>query len=485
MADNQKNIALVWFRQDLRLADNPALHCALSECDRVLAVFIDDPLEQSASQLGSASRVWLHHSLLSLRESLRAKGGELFVARGESLPVLTELIGAASVTHIYWNRCYEPQAIERDKHIKSELAAYHPRTFNGSLILEPWQNLKLDETPYRVFTPFYKAAAVRIDDNPKALVLTKEPASVPAITAKSAKAVKSLSCITPIEFLPEKPWHLGMMEGWDVGEKAAHKKLKRFSKSSLHDYKDGRNLPGIEGTSKLSPHLHFGEISSRQVIHSLLKGQKMSTLTDDVLTYAKEIVWREFAYSLLFYNPEMPTEPLDRRFSRFPWSKSTKKHFQAWKTGQTGVPIIDAGMRELYATGWMHNRVRMIVGSYLVKNLLIPWQSGEQWFRDTLIDADLASNSMGWQWVSGCGADAAPFFRVFNPVLQGEKFDKDGEYVSKWVPEIAHLDAKWIHKPWELDELTRSKLSYPDPLVDLKVTRQKALDAFSKIKGTK
>jgi len=485
MSTDEEKVGIVWFRQDLRLSDNPALHQAVSECDRVLAVFIDDPLEQGVSRLGAASRVWLHHSLHWLREALRNKGGELFISRGESLTVLNELIETASISNVYWNRCYEPQTIARDKHIKAELAAYHPHTFNGSLILEPWQNLKLNDTPYRVFTPFYKAAAARITDNPELLELLPEPATVPALKPKAAMRVGSLSCMTEIDFLPKEPWHQEMMSSWKVGEKAARLKVKRFSKSALQDYSEGRNIPSIEGTSKLSPHLHFGEISSRQVISSLLEGRTMLELSDSKLTYAKEIVWREFAYSLLFHNPEMPKEPLDRRFQRFPWLKKVDKNLQAWQQGQTGVPIIDAGMRELYATGWMHNRVRMIVGSYLVKNLLIPWQQGERWFRDTLIDADLASNSMGWQWVAGCGADAAPFFRVFNPVLQGEKFDKSGEYVSRWVPEIAHLDTKWIHKPWEMDELSRKELSYPSPLVDLKETRARALEAFSTVKGTK
>ena len=285
--------------------------------------------------------------------------------------------------------------------------------------------------------------------------------------------------------LPSRPWGDDMMAYWQVGEKAAKRTLGKFLKSAVDDYDEGRNLPAQSGTSRMSPHLHFGEISPRMILQQLLDGRALSQLSDGEETFAKEIVWREFAYCLIFHFPHTIDEPLDPRFKRFKWAKNTDDHLRAWQKGSTGVPIVDAGMRQLWATGWMHNRVRMIVASYLIKNLLVPWQSGEAWFRNTLVDADLASNAMGWQWTAGSGADASPFFRVFNPVLQGEKFDKQGEYVRHWVPELDQVSNKFIHKPWELPADERSTLDYPEPLVDLKQTRQRALDAFAKIKSAR
>ena len=485
MASLEKIIGLFWFRQDLRLADNPALSHACKECDLVLPVFIDDPAEQTISQVGSASRVWLHQSLEALQNSLQDKGGELFIAQGASLDVLSSLIEDSGASRVFWNRCYDPQTIARDTQIKQSLSHCRPQTFNGLLLNEPWQNLKGDGTPYRVYTPYWRAASAKMDASPEIIKPIKAPKEIPTLSAKQAAKLSQRVSLDELDLLPDKQWHVPLMAHWKVGEKPALTRLRQFLKKGASDYAEGRNLPAVTGTSQLSPHLHFGEISPRQVLHILTDGQPLSSLPDGELIFAKEIVWREFAYSLLYHFPQMLSEPLDRRFASFPWGKKTESHLRAWQQGQTGVPIIDAGMRQLYATGWMHNRVRMIVGSYLVKNLLIPWQSGEEWFRDKLVDADIASNAMGWQWVAGCGADASPFFRVFNPVLQGEKFDKAGEYVTRWVPELAGVSAKFIHKPWELDGQARAQLDYPEPLVDLKVTRVRALDAFSVIKGTK
>jgi len=485
MAKTTKITGIVWFRQDLRLSDNPALVQACKECDFVLPLFIDDPLNETISQLGDASRVWLHHSLIALNASLKKKETELITAHGESLFILKELIQATGATKIYWNRCYDPVTINRDTAIKKALSDLNPRTFNGLLVQEPWENLKSDGNPYKVYTPYWKNAALRIDNDPALLTPLKTPGTVPARPKFNKKICGSIRTIKNLSLLPSIAWHSPMMEHWNVGEQASKERLRKFCSADVHDYKEARNVPGIPGTSRLSPHLHFGEISPRQALHSLRKGRTFEELSAGELVFAKEIVWREFAYSLIYHFPQMPTEPLDTRFQRFPWATKSVGHLVAWQQGRTGVPIVDAGMRELYATGWMHNRVRMIVGSYLVKNLLIPWQSGERWFRDTLIDADMASNAMGWQWVSGCGADAAPFFRVFNPVLQGEKFDPEGAYVTLWVPELAEVDPKFIHKPWELDPMSRQWIDYPDPLVDLKETRLRALDAFALIKGTK
>lgn len=474
----------MWFRQDLRLSDNPALSEACKSCDEVLCVFIDDPMEQSISRLGAASQVWLHHSLEALQESLREKGSELYLARGDALEVLQSFIAEADIDRIFWNRCYDPATIARDKHLKSVLSDLEPRTFNGLLVHEPWENLKGDGTPYRVYTPYWRAAARLIDGDETSVDTLQKPHRIPALASALSNDFKASLSLDDLHLLPGIDWHEGMMEHWKPGEKQARAQLERFLKNSVNDYDINRDRPGNGGTSRLSPHLHFGEISPRHVMNRLLAGRKTSALSDDENTFAREIVWREFAYAILYHFPQTIEEPLDERFSRFPWAEDSAQALERWQQGMTGVPIVDAGMRELYATGWMHNRVRMIVASYLIKNLLVSWQEGENWFRDTLVDADLASNSMGWQWTAGCGVDASPFFRVFNPVLQGEKFDKQGEYVRHWVPEIAGIDNRYLHKPWELDSAKRATFDYPEPLVDLKKTRQRALDAFSQVKGT-
>ena len=473
------NVGIVWFRQDLRVADNPALRAALTHCDRVVCVFIDDPQDQTVSQLGAASRVWLHHSLLSLQGALEQRGAQLLLAQGNSLQVLSNLSEQCHATHLYWNRCYDPATIARDKKIKQQLDHLQPESFSALLNAEPWDSLKDDDTPYRVYTPFWRKRAQYLP-GPKPLAA---PKSIQSLTPASVKKMNTVS-VEDLSLLPERDWHIDMMSHWQVGEKAAMSNLKRFLKAPVHDYNDARNLPSIVGTSKLSAHLHFGEISPRQIMHVLCKGAgSIKNLSGGEEVFAKEVIWREFAYSLLFHFPHTIKKPLDKRFDNFPWETRVKKNLTAWQRGMTGVPIVDAGMRELYATGWMHNRVRMIVASYLIKNLLIPWQHGEKWFRDTLVDADLASNVMGWQWAAGSGADAAPYFRIFNPVLQGEKFDKSGDYVRKWVPEVANVPNKFVHKPWELSAIERAALDYPEPLVDLKESRQRALNAFDQIKA--
>lgn len=475
---------VVWFRQDLRLTDNPALQRACEECSTVVCVFIDDPLEQTLSQLGEASRVWLHHSLKVFDKSLQSKGSSLVCIAGDSQAVLENLVAQANATHVYWNRCYDPVTIERDKNIKAALREHvKVETFNAILVFEPWENLKGDGSPYRVFTPFWKAAAKVLDSNVELLQYAAAPEQIPALKVKDLKKLSGVKTIDELGFVPDKPWTDQMMLHWEVGEASASSQLSLFLEKPVHDYSQGRNLPAQSGTSKLSAHLHFGEISPRYVLAKLFDGKTVTSLTDDQVTFAKEIVWREFAYCLIYHFPHTIDEPLDKRFARFEWAKDTKEHERRWRLGQTGVPIVDAGMRELYATGWMHNRVRMVVASYLIKNLLVPWQIGERWFRNTLVDADLASNAMGWQWSAGSGADAAPFFRVFNPVLQGEKFDKSGAYVRRWVTELSNVDKKFIHQPWALPESERKLLDYPEPLVDLKTSRVRALDTFKKIKG--
>lgn len=480
------SVGIVWFRQDLRLMDNPALQKACEECSKVVCVFIDDPLEQTLSQLGEASRVWLHHSLKVFDESLRSKGASLVCFAGDSQNVLERLVAQTHATHVYWNRCYDPVTIERDKSIKTALRqSVKVETFNAMLIFEPWENLKGDGTPYRVFTPFWNAAAKALDNNAELLQCASEPEKIASLKDSDRQKLSDTKTIDELGFMPDKPWAAQMMSHWEVGEDSASSRLSQFLEKPVHDYAQGRNIPAQSGTSKLSAHLHFGEISPRFVLTKLFGANSVTSLTEGQETFAKEIVWREFAYCLIYHFPHTIDQPLDKRFARFEWAKNTGEHERRWRIGQTGVPIVDAGMRELYATGWMHNRVRMIVASYLIKNLLVPWQVGECWFRDTLVDADLASNAMGWQWTAGSGADAAPFFRVFNPVLQGEKFDKSGEYVRFWVPELGDVDKKFVHQPWALPEEERKLLDYPEPLVDLKTSRVRALDTFQKIKGTK
>ena len=476
--------AIVWFRQDLRLADNPALVAACAACDHVVALFIDDSGEagaagRTAAGIGAASRVWLHHSLVSLDASLDALGTTLVCRRGAALEVLESLAEETGATRLFWNRCHDPDAIRRDKAIKSALEAFSPATSNALLVFEPWEVLKKDGTPYKVYTPYWRAAAAMYDEAPERHRPLAAPAAIPG--GELARSLEGAGDIDDLGLLPSLDWHAPLIAHWAVGEQAAGERLDAFLERDVEAYDEARNLPGESGTSRLSPHLHHGEISPRQVLARCMEGRSLGELSDGETTFAKEIFWREFSYMMLYHFPDTIEEPLDRRFRDFPW-REDETALAAWQRGRTGVPIVDAGMRELYATGWMHNRVRMIVASFLVKNLLLPWQAGEAWFRDTLVDADLASNTQGWQWTAGCGADAAPFFRVFNPVLQGEKFDRAGDYVRRWVPELGDVGRKHVHQPWALDADARDALDYPEPLVDLKATRARALEAFATIK---
>ena len=388
---------------------------------------------------------------------------------------------------IYWNRCYEPSYISRDSAIKQnfEQLGIEVNSYNGALLREPWQNLKKDDTPYRVFTPFWKS----LHKMGPARELIHAPEELPAIPNKrttKGETIKSL------QLLPTLAWDKTFYAHWQPGEGGAWDTLTGFCNDDLRTYTKARDIPAMAGTSRLSAHLHFGEISPLQVWHFLQQVAATDSAPGMIgasEAYLRQIAWREFSIHLLYHFPHTPSEPLNTRFAKFPWRTEYTDLLNSWQQGQTGIPIIDAGMRELWATGTMHNRVRMIAASFLTKNLLIPWQEGARWFWDTLVDADLSNNTMGWQWVAGSGADAAPYFRIFNPILQGEKFDKNGLYIRQWVPELTKLTNKVIHKPWTANPslLADANITlgqdYPYPLVDLQETRQAALAAWDNIKG--
>jgi len=473
---------IVWFRQDLRLSDNPALMAAIASGAPVIPLYILDDQSADEWKMGGASRWWLHHSLNALDQSFSRLGGQLMLRQGTAKDVLLQLIETYGAQSVYWNRCYEPWARDRDAAIKSGLKdkGLSARSFNGSLIVEPWEIATKAGAPYRVFTPFWRALQAKHEPD----------APLPAPESISFVEVSGSDALKDWALLPHSPdWSSRFTDIWAPGEHQAQARLSEFLSQRASDYHDRRNTPGVHGTSRLSPHLHFGEISPRQIWHGAVNaGQRHSECGQ---VFLSEIAWREFSYNLLYHFPDLPHANFQARFNGFEWENDpgTKTRLlKAWQTGQTGYPIVDAGMRELWATGWMHNRVRMIVASFLIKDLMIDWRDGEAWFWDTLVDADLASNAASWQWTAGSGADAAPYFRVFNPVSQGEKFDPDGDYVRTWLPELEKLSAKAIHAPWQADRQTLLNAgvllgqTYPEPIVDHAEARKRALAAFEKIK---
>lgn len=476
---------LLWFRSDLRLTDNPALAAALAQGAPVAPVFILDDEDAGAWKAGGASRWWLHHSLAGLARDLEQRGSRLILRRGRAEDEIPRLAHELQATSVVWNRRYEPWAVARDERLKSALKSVGvaARSFNAALLAEPWEVMNGKGEPYRVFTPFWKALRARLDLPPA----SQAPQRVPAPAAWPA------SDDLPVwDLLPTRPdWAGGLAETWTPGEAGALERLDAFAGGASLDYDRARNLPGREGTSRLSPHLHFGEIGPRQVWRALTAAALAQTgdlMPAGVEVFLSEIAWREFSHHLLFHAPTLPEQPLRPDFAHFGWATDPKA-FRAWSRGRTGYPIVDAGMRQLWTTGWMHNRVRMIVASFLIKDLLIDWREGQAWFWDTLVDADLANNAASWQWVAGSGADASPYFRIFNPVTQGEKFDPDGAYVRRWVPELAGLPDKSIHAPWtarpiELaDAGVRLGADYPAPIVDHARARERALEAYAAIRG--
>lgn len=467
---------IVWFRQDLRLTDNPALSFAAAQGD-ILPVFIWDDSSAGVRELGGASKWWLHHSLQQLQSQLQ---GNLLILSGSPESCLAQLCRDTGADTVVWNRLYEPGAIARDTEIKASLKANGTKvkSFNGSLLWEPTEVLKKDGTPYKVFTPYYRKGCLQ-------KASPRFPLSKPESLQYVQHDVLS-DGLNSLGLLPNIPWDEAFYRHWTPGEEGAKDKLQVFRQSAIEGYKEQRNIPSVVGTSRLSPHLHFGEISPNQVWYSMKDA--LPETHSDLDCYLSELGWREFSYYLLYHFPHITTDNFQPKFDRFTWQPNSE-HLYAWQKGLTGIPIVDAGMRELWQTGYMHNRVRMIVGSFLVKNLLQDWRAGEAWFWDCLLDADLASNVASWQWVAGSGADAAPYFRIFNPVTQGEKFDPEGEYVKTYCPELAKLPAKLIHKPWEAKPEILSAVGiqlgrdYPQPIVELKASRQRALDAFAAIKA--
>jgi deoxyribodipyrimidine photo-lyase len=477
--------AIVWLRQDLRLVDNPALQAACRRGGPVVPVFVWAPEEEGAWPPSSASRWWLHQSLAELAAEFRAAGAELVLRHGTSLAELLSVAKATDANVVFWNRRYEPASIARDRMVEEALRAAGLQTeiCNAALLHEPWTIQNKAGRPFRVFTPFWRSC-----------LATPEPAKprpAPHRLTAPSRQPESLP-LTALALEPKLNWTAGLRAAWNPGSAGAEAELKRFLRDGLLTYPEGRNRPDFPGTSRLAPHLHFGEISPRQVWHAVKRFAESKSIPASVWRdwqFLAELGWREFAHHLLFHFPHTPQQPLRPEFARFPWRKNPA-WLRAWQRGQTGYPLVDAGMRELWTIGWMHNRVRMVVASFLVKNLLLSWQEGARWFWDTLVDADLANNTLGWQWTAGCGADAAPFFRIFNPVSQGEKFDPDGNYVRRWVPELARLPSKWIHHPWQAPsaELAAAGVeldrTYPRPIVSHLISREVALEAYREIRKT-
>ncbi|MBH0239753.1 cryptochrome/photolyase family protein [Methylobrevis albus] len=471
---------VVWFRDDLRLGDNPALTAALRTERPVLALFVFEEGGDGPRPIGSATRWWLHHSLAELGADIEKRGGRLVLRRGPARDVVPAVIGEAGAAEIHWNRRYEGGAIATDKALREALLAegIAVHSHNGNLIAEPWTVQKGDGGWFKVFTPFWRALRQTVGT-------PRDPYPAPR-KIKGFEGALASDDLDAWGLLPTKPdWAGGLRETWEPGEAGARRRLAGFLDDGIARYKAERDQPAAGASSMLSPHLRFGEISPVSIWHAATARSGHDAATEKFLS---EIGWREFSYNLLFHFPDLATRNFQSRFDEFPWTKGGEDDIAAWQRGRTGVPIVDAGMRQLWQTGVMHNRIRMVAASYLVKHLLADWRIGEAWFWDTLVDADIANNPASWQWVAGSGADAAPYFRVFNPVLQGRKFDADGAYVRRFVPELAGLPDRFIHAPWEApaDVLKAAGVQlgrdYPHPIVPLDEGRDRALRAFEALR---
>jgi deoxyribodipyrimidine photo-lyase len=478
LSDDAEKPLILWFRKDLRLDDNHALDGACATGRPIIPVFVREPSSAGTGPLGGAQAWWLHHSLVSLSASLEALGGSLNLASGDALDVLLGLIKSSGADTVMWNRRYDPAGIAIDTRIKRELElqGIKAKSFAGQLLHEPSRLKTGGGTPYRVYTPFWRALE-NAGEPPRPLDAPDAVRFAPVLDTGETLGSWGL--------LPTKQdWAQGFSQVWHAGEDAAREKLSDFLDQSLSGYKINRDFPAKQTTSMLSPYLALGVISPGRIWEET---RGLDVPADDLVHFRKELAWREFSYHLLYHFPKLPYENWNGRFDGFGWNNDSAQ-FKAWTRGMTGYPIVDAGMRQLWQHGFMHNRVRMIAASFLIKDLMIDWRRGETWFRDTLIDADPASNAAGWQWVAGCGADASPFFRIFNPILQGEKFDRDGDYVREFVPELADLDNKYIHKPFAAPPSVLDKAgielgeTYPKPIVDHAAARDRALKAYNAVK---
>ncbi|WP_395713195.1 cryptochrome/photolyase family protein [Reyranella sp.] len=455
--------AIVWFRADLRLADNPALAAALEAGHAVIPVYVLDEETAGIRAFGTAARWWLRQSLQALDAALRSRGSRLVLRRGPAEQVIDELVTQCQADAVYWNRLYDPASRDRDARLKQSLLArgVTAHSFKASLLTEPWEARTKAGLPFKVFTPFWRACRAQADPGRPLDAPTRLPR--PAGSLAGASIASLLHQETPSDLAAH----------WTPGEASAVDRLASFLDDDLEAYHRQRDIPAVDATSRLSPHLAFGELSPRQIWRAVT-ARRPSPGGEKFLA---EIGWREFSYNLLFHVGGLDRHSMRAEFDDLPW-RDQPELIDAWKHGRTGYPIVDAGMRQLLATGWMHNRVRMITASFLIKHLLVDWRIGERWFWNRLVDADPANNPVGWQWVAGSGADAAPFFRIFNPVLQGEKFDPAGAYVKRWLPELAHLPPNSTHRPWTADP-PLSQQRYPQPIVDHASARQRALDAFA------
>jgi deoxyribodipyrimidine photo-lyase len=463
--------AIVWFRDDLRLSDHAALHAATQSGCPLLPVFILDDTSPGPWALGGASRWWLHHSLTALRQSLADKGAHLTLRRGDSVAMIADIANQTGATQVFTGGSADPWARRVDQMV-AQLPGMTLHRMRTTTLFHPNSVRTKAGGAYSVYTPFANACL--------ALGGPKAPSPTPE-TLRAASSPRS-DRVEDWDLLPTRPdWASGLRDTWTPGESGA---MDRARTHLLSGYAAARDRPAGDGTSMLSPHLHFGEISAVQLWH--MAHRQPAGQSRDI--FIRELLWREFCANLLWHHPKLPQAPLKPEFENMPW-RQDEPSLRSWRQGQTGVPIVDAGMRQLWHTGWMHNRVRMIVASFLVKHLMIPWQDGQAWFWDTLVDADLANNAGNWQWVAGCGADAAPYFRIFNPVLQGQKFDAEGDYVRHWVPQLSRLDRHYIHAPWEAppDSLAKAGVvlgtTYPRPIVDLSAGRARALDAYAHIRA--
>ncbi len=479
--------SIVLFRNDLRLADNPALSAAVHREKPLICLYVWNKKATGYHMPGAVSRWWIHHSLQIFSAHLKTAGNDLTIRHGKTLEVLSNLLKEFPNSHVFWNQSCDPmgQEIERNLLAFLETEKTEGHGFHGNTLINPATILTQSHTPYRVFTPFWNRLQNTLSLSP--------PLPAPRTLPPQPSVPPQSFPLASLQLLPNIDWAEGIRKSWTPGEHGAEAALKKFLRTPVTVYAMDQDRPDFSHTSQLSPHLHFGEISPGRIWQAIQHAKQKNhnvQARKSYEVYLRQIAWREFSQYLLRHFPQTVHEPLNSTYQTFPY-RNNARSLRTWQKGLTGFPIVDAGMRELWHTGWMHNRVRMITASFLTKDLLLPWQKGAKWFWDTLVDADLANNTMGWQWVAGCGADASPFFRIFNPITQGKKFDPDGRYVRKWVPELAGLPSTFIHQPWEGPPLLLAEANvtlgetYPQPMIDHAVARNRAILAYQKFKKSK